>query len=144
MEELVDFFPDERSRAALRRVIAAGREVRTKLLDACGDDARVAQPGRVCEQLDQFVDELAGIIGIDPGPFTLRQLVVMAEAKSRQAWNHTSAILAMLANVHRDAKKTRAYRPADFHPHRRHEKPTITKVAINVLKQVFVDRQPGD
>ncbi|MCI0333699.1 MAG: complement resistance protein TraT [Planctomycetes bacterium] len=33
VEELVDFFPDERSRAALRRVIAAGREVRTKLLD---------------------------------------------------------------------------------------------------------------
>ena len=33
VEELIDFFPDERSRAALRRVIAAGREVRTKLLD---------------------------------------------------------------------------------------------------------------
>lgn len=32
VEELVDFFPDERSRAALRRVIATGREVRTKLL----------------------------------------------------------------------------------------------------------------
>lgn len=68
----------------------------------------------------------------------------MAEAKSRQAWNHTSAVLAMLANIHRDAKKTRAYRPADFHPHRRTEKPTITKVGINVLKQVFVDRRPGD
>jgi hypothetical protein len=67
----------------------------------------------------------------------------MAEARSRQAWNHTSAILAMLANVHRDAKKTRAYRPADFHPHRRHEQPTITKVGINVLKQVFVERQSG-
>jgi hypothetical protein len=33
VEELVDFFPDERSRAALRRVIAAGRQVRTKLLE---------------------------------------------------------------------------------------------------------------
>jgi hypothetical protein len=97
----------------------------------------------VCDRIDQFVDELAGIVGIDPGPFTLRQLVVMAEAKSRQAWNHTSAILAMLANVHRDAKKTRALRPADFHPHRRHDKPTITKVGINVLKQVFVDRKTG-
>lgn len=90
------------------------------------------------------MDELAGIIGIDPGPFTLRQLVVMAEAKSRQAWNHTSAILAMLANVHRDAKKQRALRPADFHPHRRNERPTITKVGINVLKQVFVERRTGD
>jgi hypothetical protein len=33
VEELVDFFPDERSRTALRKVIAAGRQVRTKLLD---------------------------------------------------------------------------------------------------------------
>lgn len=90
------------------------------------------------------MDEIAGILGIDPGPFTLRQLVVMNEARSRQAWNHTSAILAMLANVHRDAKKTRAYRPAEFHPHRPQETPTITKVGINVLKQVFVDRRPGD
>jgi hypothetical protein len=68
----------------------------------------------------------------------------MAEARSRQTWNHTSALLAMLANVHRDAKKTRAFKPADFHPHERsREAPTITKVGINVLKQVFVDRRPG-
>ncbi len=33
VEELVDFFPEERSRAALRRVIEAGRQVRTKLLE---------------------------------------------------------------------------------------------------------------
>lgn len=67
----------------------------------------------------------------------------MAEAKSRQAWNHTSAVLAMLANVHRDAKKTRAFRPADFHPHRRNDKASIPKADISVLKQVFVDRQSG-
>ena len=67
----------------------------------------------------------------------------MAEAKSRQAWNHTSMILAMLANVHSDPKRSRTYRPADFHPHYRSEKPTITKVGINVLKQVFVDRKTG-
>jgi hypothetical protein len=67
----------------------------------------------------------------------------MAEARSRQAWNHTSALLAMLANVHRDAKKVRAYRPADFHPHRQKEKTSVPKVGIGVLKQVFVDRRPG-
>ncbi|HEX5442604.1 MAG TPA: hypothetical protein VFW87_02190 [Pirellulales bacterium] len=65
----------------------------------------------------------------------------MAEAKSRQAWNHTASLLAMLANVHRDTKKTRAFRPADFHPHRRNERATIPKVEISVLKQVFVDRK---
>jgi hypothetical protein len=68
----------------------------------------------------------------------------MAEARSRQAWNHTSALLAMLANVHRDVKRTRAFKPADFHPHRRGEKQIVPKVGIGVLKQVFVDRRPGD
>ncbi|HEX5442603.1 MAG TPA: hypothetical protein VFW87_02185, partial [Pirellulales bacterium] len=33
VEELIDFFPDERSRQALRKVVGAGREVRAKLLD---------------------------------------------------------------------------------------------------------------
>jgi hypothetical protein len=68
----------------------------------------------------------------------------MAEAKSRQAWNHTASILAMLANTHRDPKKSRAARPADFHPHSGRQGPAITKVGINVLKQVFVDRRRGD
>lgn len=67
----------------------------------------------------------------------------MAEARSRQQWNHTAALLAMIANVHRDAKKTRAFRPGDFHPHRDKQTPTIAKVGIHVLKQVFVDRRPG-
>lgn len=67
----------------------------------------------------------------------------MAEAKSQQCWAHTSAVLAMLANVHRDSKKTRAYRPADFNPHLRPSRPTITKVGINVLKQVFVENRQG-
>ncbi len=33
VEELIDFFPDARSRAGLRKVIEAGRQVREKLLD---------------------------------------------------------------------------------------------------------------
>lgn len=66
----------------------------------------------------------------------------MGEAKSQQLWAHTSALLAMLANVHRDPHKTRAYKPAEFNPHlRRPEK--LPKVGIAALKQVFVDRVAG-
>jgi hypothetical protein len=67
----------------------------------------------------------------------------MAEARSQQCWAHTSALLAMLANVHRDSKKTRAFKPADFNPHLRRPGPTIAKVGITVLKQVFVDNRQG-
>jgi hypothetical protein len=62
----------------------------------------------------------------------------MAEARNRQAWAHTSALLALIANCHRDPKKTRPFQPADFHPHEKQRKPAPMKVGIAVLKQVFV------
>jgi hypothetical protein len=33
----------------------------------------------------------------------------MAEARGRESWAHTSAILALIANVNRDPKKTRPF-----------------------------------
>lgn len=66
--------------------------------------------------------------------------MIMAEARSREAWAHTSAVLALLANAHRDPKKTRPFTPADFHPHLRRKPPVTAKVGIAALKQVFVDR----
>ncbi len=41
----------------------------------------------------------------------------MAEGRSAFAWNHTSSVLALIANVNRDPKKTRAFTPAHFNPH---------------------------
>jgi len=57
----------------------------------------------------RVVYELAGVCGIDPGPLTLRELLFMAEARGRESWAHTSAILALIANVNRDPKKTRPF-----------------------------------
>lgn len=68
----------------------------------------------------------------------------MAEARSQQAWAHTSSVLALVANLHRDPKRTRAYKPGDFNPHVRRKPVTTAKLGINVLKQVFVEnRQEG-
>ncbi len=73
----------------------------------------------------------------------------MAEARAHESWSHTSALLALLANVHRDPKKHRVYKPADFDPTRSRTGPrkarrneSLPWVGIEVLKQVFVDRQP--
>jgi hypothetical protein len=63
----------------------------------------------------------------------------MGEARSQQAWAHTSSILALFANLHRDPKKSRAYKPGDFNPHVRRKPVTIQKVGVSVLKQVFID-----
>lgn len=66
----------------------------------------------------------------------------MAEARSRQQWHHTSALLALIANCHRDAKRQRPYRPEDFLPQastrERVSVPPITDLSI--LKTLFVDR----
>ncbi len=64
----------------------------------------------------------------------------MTEARQREMWNHTSTLLAMLANVNRP-KRMRAFKPDDFHPmgngkcHT--DKPL--KGDIRMLKTVFVD-----
>lgn len=63
----------------------------------------------------------------------------MAESRSRVTWQHTSAVLALLANLHRDPTKTRPYAPTDFDPHSQRPEPASPKVGIDVLKQVFVD-----
>jgi len=41
----------------------------------------------------------------------------MAEGRDRQLWGHTSWLLAMIANVNRDPKKSRAFEPIDFNPY---------------------------
>jgi len=67
----------------------------------------------------------------------------MAEAKGQDHWNHTSALMALVANVHRDPKKSKVLKPADFHPHikgqTKRDKPP--KADITLLKTVFVDRR---
>lgn len=78
-------------------------------------------------------------MGVDPGPRTLGELLAMAEARSRERWQHTSTILAMLANLHRDPRRSRAFRPADFDPFAAEPQPA--KVGIEVLREVFVDRR---
>jgi len=40
-----------------------------------------------------------------------------SEARGRAAWAHTASLLAMLANVNRDPKRTRPFQPADFDPY---------------------------
>jgi len=56
-----------------------------------------------------------------------------------------SSLLALIANVNRDPKRTRAFRPADFNPYevRRPAGIPLKKANMGLLKQVFVDRKGG-
>jgi hypothetical protein len=71
----------------------------------------------------------------------------MAEGRSREAWEHTSSILAMIANVNRTKSTSRKFTPLDFDPYRAEKKREakrhpVETVDIAVLKAVFVDSQP--
>lgn len=41
----------------------------------------------------------------------------MAEGQDRSRWNHTGAVLAMIANVNRDPKRGRPLTATDFNPY---------------------------
>jgi len=61
----------------------------------------------------------------------------MAEGREEEAWNHTSNILATLANVNSTKAKFSA---ADFNPFsKRKQKVKRTKNNLKLLKTVFVD-----
>lgn len=60
----------------------------------------------------------------------------MSEARTRDAWSRTSSLMALLANCHRDPKKSRAYRPSDFDPFSRTSQPIQADFAL--LREMFV------
>jgi hypothetical protein len=65
----------------------------------------------------------------------------MAEARSQERWNHTAALLALIANCHRDPHLRKAYEPADFLPGRA-GRDEVLPADLSVLRSVFVDRLP--
>jgi len=68
----------------------------------------------------------------------------MAEARGRDEWGRMSSLLALIANVNRDPRRTRAFRPADFNPYEARRLTAgipLTKANMGLLKQVFVDRK---
>ena len=58
--------------------------------------------------------ELAGIVCINPDPFTLRELEWMARGKQKCEWGHTSNLCYYLVLPHKD--KDTQLSPQDFNP----------------------------
>ena len=62
----------------------------------------------------------------------------MAESRGRATWAIASSLMALIANVNRDPKKGRSFRPGDFNPYLSRAKRAggtrITAENINLLK----------
>jgi len=76
----------------------------------------------------------------------------MAEGHGRDEWGRTALLCALVANAHRDPKKGRAFKVADFDPFAREpgDLPAADRQAgvievnrenIGTLKQAFVGRK---
>lgn len=59
---------------------------------------------------------MAGAVGVDPSPMTLRALLWMAEGRSRSQWSMVGMICAVVGNMFRDPRRSRALKPDDFSP----------------------------
>ena len=66
----------------------------------------------------------------------------MAEARERSEWSRTSVLLALIANAHRDAKKTRPFKPGDFDPFAGREKDQASD--IPALRALFRGKDKTD
>ena len=72
----------------------------------------------------------------------MRQLLWMAEGLGRERWAHTSALMALVANVNRDPKKGRALRPSDFDPYARSDCRRVAgKADLALLREALEGRK---
>jgi hypothetical protein len=51
--------------------------------------------------------------------------------------------MALLANLHRDPKRTRPFRPADFDPYEARKAKAVSEGDLGLLKQAFVNPRKG-
>lgn len=68
----------------------------------------------------------------------------MTHARQEDAWNHTSALMAMVANVHRYSKEQKMLSADELHPMRTQEKDIVihdTKLAFEMMRKVFCKRE---
>lgn len=57
-------------------------------------------------------------------------------------WDHTAAVLALLANVNRDPKKKpKAYDIADFHPYRKVRRKVATKEDLTQIRAALAQKR---
>lgn len=65
----------------------------------------------------------------------------MAQARRRENWEHTSALLALTANIARDPKKSRSYKPRDFNPYSHLDEEPQRIERLGTLKHHFTGEQ---
>ena len=61
----------------------------------------------------------------------------MLDGRQRHDWSIAATVMSVMANLHRDPKRSRRLNPTDFDPFAKHRRPV--RVDVSVLKDVFID-----
>ena len=90
------------------------------------------------------VFKLAGIVGVDPHPLTLRELCWMAHAKIEADWWHTANLMSLTLNQNRKKGST-AITPKELHPMQvqKRKKGRKQKVGVEALKAFLPPNDPN-
>ena len=67
----------------------------------------------------------------------------MAEGRGKLEWGQTSCLMALVANLMRDPKKSTGVKPADFNPYFQKQK-KIAKVPASVLRDIWCKKKDGE
>lgn len=68
---------------------------------------------------------MAGVLGVDPGPFSIRELYWMAEGRRTSQWDHTALLAATVLNSRQGITRAHLIAPRRLHPDYQTE-PAIT------------------
>ena len=102
MDEIADFFPKARA-VLLRKIISMARaQQEAEIKKGDRNDGRPGISERAAFRYERIIDtcyDLAGITGVDPSGFTLRELDKMAMSRLRSEWDQTSSLQATLLNI---------------------------------------------
>ena len=58
----------------------------------------------------------------------------MTEARGRFEWGQTASLMALIANVLRDPKKSKSVKPSDFNPY---NAKTKKKAPVSILRDIW-------
>ena len=67
----------------------------------------------------------------------------MAEGRGKLEWGQTSCLMALVANLMRDPKKSKGVKPSDFNPYFQKPKPII-KAPVSILRDIWCKQKDDD
>ncbi len=67
----------------------------------------------------------------------------MIEARQDNDWDHTSMLLALIANVHRNQKHSKPVYPRDFHPYAKSKSHTTRIDDLGQIRHMFPPNTPN-